>query len=113
MSLAAELDRLDRLHREGALSDEEFVRAKACLLDGAPRGAAGPARIATLRRSRDERWLGGVCGGLAALSSTPAWLWRVLFLLAVTCAGTGILLYLLLWIFVPEADDRDAAVRTA
>lgn len=109
MSLAAELDKLDRLHREGVLSDAEFARAKARVLDDATPGAAGPARIGTLRRSRGERWLGGVCGGLAALTATPAWLWRVLFLLAATCAGTGILLYLLLWIFVPEADERQAA----
>ena len=44
-------------------------------------GAAEPlragscaARINTWRRSRDERWIGGVCGGLAELTGVQAWI---------------------------------------
>ena len=35
MALADELERLEALRRQGALSDEEFTRAKATLLNGA------------------------------------------------------------------------------
>lgn len=112
MSMSEDLDKLDQLHRQGSLSDAEFVRAKQRVLeaDGAQTASSAPrppdhgARINAWRRSRDDRWLGGVCGGLGKLTSVPPWIWRVLFVMAVTCAGTGIAIYLLLWIFVPTAE---------
>jgi phage shock protein C len=55
-----------------------------------------------LRRSRDERWLGGVCGGLARSTDMPPWTWRLMFTLLALCAGGGVLVYLLLWIFMPQ-----------
>jgi phage shock protein PspC (stress-responsive transcriptional regulator) len=30
------------------------------------------------------------------------WVWRLLFAVLFICAGAGLLLYLLLWIFVPS-----------
>ncbi|HKX41782.1 MAG TPA: PspC domain-containing protein [Burkholderiaceae bacterium] len=33
-----------------------------------------------------------------------AWVWRLVFALLVLCGGTGVLVYLLLWIFVPQED---------
>ncbi len=54
------------------------------------------------RRSVDERWLAGICGGLAARTGLDPWVWRLVFALLFFFAGSGILLYLLLWIFVPE-----------
>lgn len=124
MSDAEELNRLADLHQRGVLSDEEFARAKAKVLDGVPSGAsqshqgayqgsyAGGAPGASgsaaanlvngLRRSRSDRWLGGVCGGIAQSTGLAAWLWRVVFVGLVLCAGSGALLYLLLWIFLPE-----------
>jgi phage shock protein C len=104
MSLSQELDKLDQLHRQGTLSDAEFTRAKARVLGDAAATPpdTGGARINAWRRSRDKRWLGGVCGGLGELTGVEAWIWRVLFVLASTCAGTGIAVYMLLWIFVPQ-----------
>lgn len=109
--MTEELDRLDELHRRGALSDAEFAAAKARVL-----GAGGPSpmhagalRLNALRRSRSERWLGGVCGGLAEFTGLAAWIWRALFALSSLCAGTGIAVYILLWIFIPDAGDRPAA----
>lgn len=106
-----ELAKLADLHQRGSLTDEEFARAKARLLDGkaAAGGAAPSARPAApaadalhaLHRSRDDRWLGGVCGGIARVTGLPSWVWRLLFILMLLCAGTGVLLYVLLWIFVP------------
>jgi phage shock protein C len=107
MALADELAKLEELQRRGALSDEEFSRAKARTLDGAgaPDPAAGPARAAAainaLRRTRAERWIGGVCAGIGRATGIEAWVWRLLFALLALCGGAGLVLYVLLWIFVP------------
>jgi phage shock protein PspC (stress-responsive transcriptional regulator) len=111
MSDSDELAKLAELHQRGSLTEEEFARAKARILDGKPAAGPGPqaARPAApaadalhaLHRSRDDRWLGGVCGGVARVTGLPSWVWRLLFILLLMCAGTGVLLYILLWIFVP------------
>ena len=103
MGLADELTRLDELRARGVLSDDEFQRAKARLLDPAP-GDDIPAVAALkrLRRSRLDRWLGGVCGGVAALSGVESWIWRLILVALALFGGTGVLLYILLWIFIPE-----------
>ena len=36
-----------------------------------------------LRRSQNDRWLGGVCGGLARFTGVDSWLWRLGFVLLV------------------------------
>jgi len=107
MSMSDELAQLGELHQRGVLSDEEFSRAKARVLGGAASGrseAPAMAAINALRRSRHNRWLGGVCGGIGKTTGVDAWIWRLLFVLLVLCAGTGVLVYLLLWIFVPQED---------
>ena len=106
MGLADELARLDELRTRGALSDDEYQRAKARLLD-APAPAPGAqtppfAAVNRLRRSRSDRWIGGVCGGIAAATGAETWIWRLLLVLLALFGGTGVLLYILLWIFVPE-----------
>ena len=107
MSISNELDKLDELHRRGALSDDEFARAKARVLGGnATTTDTAPAlgAINALRRSRSDRWLGGVCGGLAQITGLAAWAWRLIFTLLFLCAGSGAVIYVLLWLFVPEQD---------
>ena len=118
MSISNELDKLDELHRRGGLSDDEFARAKARVLgmpgglDGLGNGgkpaASAPAldAINQFRRSRNERWLGGVCGGLAHVTGLAGWAWRLIFTLLFLCAGSGAVIYLLLWVFVPEEEPR-------
>jgi phage shock protein C len=105
MSIAQELERLQALRNSGAISEEEFVRAKARVLDGLPgttTGGNNPLNVLNqLRRSRSDAILGGVCGGLGRYTGVPAWGWRVLFCLSVLCVGFGVLLYALLWLFVP------------
>jgi len=105
MCISEELGKLDELHQRGALSDGEFSRAKARLLGEAGPGRSGPGASALnrLQRSRSDRWLAGVCGGLAELTGMAAWIWRLVFALSVLCAGTGAAIYILLWIFVPDA----------
>ena len=53
-------------------------------------------------KSNTDRWISGVCGGLGEHTPLPSWLWRLLFTLLFICFGTGLLVYILLWIFVPR-----------
>ena len=105
MSLADDLGRLEEMRSRGALSDDEFQRAKARLLGAAaPPGADNPAVLAInrLRRSRSDRWIGGVCGGLAAATGLESWIWRLIAVALAFFGGSGLLLYILLWLFVPD-----------
>ena len=77
-----------------------------------PASHPGPAASATfsdfadalrrLTKSKTDEWLGGVCGGLGEHTPLPSWVWRLVFLLLLFCYGTGVLLYLALWICLPE-----------
>ena len=79
--------------------------ARLCVYCGVPLAGA-PATVATaerrLVRPRTGRWIAGVCAGVAQYygwnASTIRLLWIVLFLFA----GTGGLLYLVLWIVMPN-----------
>lgn len=108
MELSDELAKLQELHQRGALSDEEFSRAKARLLGApaSPADAQGPApaisALNSLRRSRSDRWIAGVCGGIAAATGVESWIWRLLAAVLLMCGGAGLLVYLLLWLFVPS-----------
>ena len=112
MSMSDELGRLGELHQRGVLSDDEFARAKARVL--ANGSAAGPgeapaiAAINALRRSRDDAWLGGVCGGIARSTGVATWIWRLVFTVLALCGGTGVLLYLLMWVLVPREEAPPA-----
>jgi phage shock protein PspC (stress-responsive transcriptional regulator) len=100
MKLSEELQRLDELRQSGVLSSEEFSRAKAQLL-GNCATVTPLAALDRLRRSTSERWIAGVCGGIAYATGTGAWIWRLLFALLFFFGGTGLVLYLLMWLFVP------------
>ena len=115
MNVSEEIKRLHELHLAGALSDAEFAQAKAKLLGNinmdksdSPSGS-GPANdlvqeFSRLRRSRNDRWLGGVCDGLGRASGMEAWIWRLVFVLFTLTFGFGVVIYLLLWIFVPDEE---------
>lgn len=59
-----------------------------------------------LRRSGTDRWLGGVCGGLAEYSGIDPVLWRVGFVGLTVAGGAGVLIYLLLWVLMPSGPMR-------
>jgi phage shock protein PspC (stress-responsive transcriptional regulator) len=61
----------------------------------------GPPARPQLRRSRTDKILGGVSGGLAEYSGVDALLWRVGFVALALAGGTGIVVYLLLWLLMP------------
>lgn len=59
-----------------------------------------------LQRSRRHRVIAGVCGGLAEWLGWDATLVRVLFVLVsvLSAAFPGILIYVVLWVLMPERD---------
>ena len=59
--------------------------------------------LQTLTKSSKDKWIGGVCGGLGEHTPVPSWFWRLLFAVLFLCYGTGLLVYILLWIFLPRA----------
>jgi phage shock protein C len=56
-----------------------------------------------LYRSRTQRMVAGVCGGLAEYLNVDATLIRVLFLILAVFGGSGLVIYLAMWIIVPDA----------
>jgi len=56
-----------------------------------------------LYRSRTERMLGGVCGGLGEYLNIDPTLVRLAFVAATLLGGPGALAYIILWIITPEA----------
>lgn len=105
MTLAQDLENLEQMRNRGALSDAEFEQAKARLLQSPSASEPPLAKVSALnglRRSTSDRWIGGVCGGLSVFTGLDAWLWRLVFALMLILGGTGLVLYLLLWILVPQ-----------
>jgi len=64
---------------------------------------------APLRRSRSNRMLGGVVAGLASYLGMDVSLARILYVLIsiFSAAFPGILVYLIMWIVVPQEDERE------
>ncbi|HEX7266119.1 MAG TPA: PspC domain-containing protein [Streptosporangiaceae bacterium] len=58
-----------------------------------------------MRRSRTDRKLAGVCGGLGAYTNVDPIIFRVLFAVFSLFGGFGLLLYGVAWLFIPEEDD--------
>ena len=104
MSLTDELHRLGELHERRVLTDAEFAQAKARLLQAQEVADVGSflSAINALRRSSTDRWIAGVCGGIAKTTGLASWAWRLLLTGLFFCFGVGLLLYILLWIFVPR-----------
>jgi phage shock protein C len=66
------------------------------------------AQTRKLYRSRIDRKLAGVCGGLAQYFHADATLIRVLFVVLALLGGPGLVIYLVLWIIVPEEPQAAA-----
>jgi phage shock protein C len=60
------------------------------------------AQTRKLYRSRTERMLAGVCGGLAQYFNLDATLIRVLFIVLTVLGGAGLVIYVAMWIIVPK-----------
>jgi phage shock protein C len=54
-----------------------------------------------LRRSRTERMIAGVCGGIAEYLNVDPTIVRLIWVLIAFLAGAGVLLYIIMWIIMP------------
>jgi phage shock protein C len=57
-----------------------------------------------LYRARTGKVLGGVCGGLGDYLNIDKVIVRILFILLAIFGGSGVLVYIILWIAIPEQD---------
>lgn len=58
-----------------------------------------------LVRPRDNRMIAGVCAGLARRFGVSAGLVRLLFILSLLLPGTQVIVYIVLWILMPNEDE--------
>lgn len=65
-----------------------------------------PPPYRRLRRSRDDRWVSGLAGGMGRYFNVDPVLFRIMFVALTLCGGSGILFYLIGWLAV-AADGRD------
>jgi signal transduction histidine kinase/phage shock protein PspC (stress-responsive transcriptional regulator) len=80
------------------------------------RADAGSPTTRRATRSAEERYIGGVCGGLAGHLGVPVTWLRVGFVVATVFSGLGPLLYAGLWLTLPlehEADHRPQGLAAA
>jgi phage shock protein C len=66
-----------------------------------------------LYRSRDERWLAGVCGGIGDYLDMDPTVIRVIFVLAFFIFGGGLWVYLILWLIIPLNPEDFLEVQSA
>ncbi|MFC5263242.1 PspC domain-containing protein [Kribbella qitaiheensis] len=58
----------------------------------------------TLVRSSSDRWIGGVCAGLARRFGIKPSLMRLIFVVSCILPGPQFLIYIVLWILMPSED---------
>ena len=70
--------------------------------------SAGRFHLRQLRRSRDDRMIGGVCGGLGRYVGIDPIIFRIVLAALAIFGGVGLLLYALGWLLIPE-DGTDVS----
>ncbi len=60
-----------------------------------------------LYRSKKDKIIAGVCGGIAEYLNIDPVIVRVLFVFALITEGFGLMLYIILWIVMPEEKSID------
>ncbi|MEU6132487.1 PspC domain-containing protein [Saccharopolyspora sp. NPDC047091] len=56
-----------------------------------------------LSRPQHDKWIAGVCSGLAARFGLSKGLVRFLFILSCLLPGTQVIVYIVLWILMPKS----------
>ncbi|RAS64211.1 phage shock protein C (PspC) family protein [Lentzea atacamensis] len=63
------------------------------------------SQVKKLRRSRSDKMIAGVCGGVARMIGVDAAILRIILVAATLLGfGTGAILYVAAWILMPEED---------
>ena len=65
-----------------------------------------------LYRSRSKRMLGGVCGGLGEYLKIDPTVMRVIFVILAFFYGASLLIYLIMWVLVPEEPQSEAGLAS-
>lgn len=60
-------------------------------------------KVKKMFRNPDDKVLGGVASGIGAYFGTDVVIIRLLFIILIFFGGTGLILYIILWIMLPEA----------
>ncbi|MEV6631330.1 PspC domain-containing protein [Actinoplanes sp. NPDC051470] len=55
-----------------------------------------------LSRPRNDRWIAGVCSGLARRFGISSNIMRLIFVLSCLLPGPQILIYIILWVMLPQ-----------
>jgi phage shock protein PspC (stress-responsive transcriptional regulator) len=58
-----------------------------------------------LYRSRTDRKIAGICGGLGEYFGIDPVIFRIIWVILLLGAGTGLLAYIIFWLIVPEAPE--------
>ena len=69
--------------------------------------------IKKLYRSRDNVMVAGVAAGLADFLDIDPTIVRLIFAFSIFLGGTGLLVYVVMWMVVPEAPDASSEVVEA
>ena len=70
-------------------------------------GHAGKKEIKKLYRSKEDRMIAGVCGGIGEYLDIDPTVVRILWIVSAVFGGFGILVYLLCAIVIPEKEWND------
>jgi phage shock protein PspC (stress-responsive transcriptional regulator) len=71
------------------------------------------ASIKELHRSRDDRIMAGVAGGLGRYFDISPTFFRIGFAILTLVGGAGILLYIAAWLVIPDEGESDSIVSEA
>jgi phage shock protein PspC (stress-responsive transcriptional regulator) len=58
-----------------------------------------------LYRSRTDRKIAGICGGLGDYFGVDPVIFRIIWVILLLGAGSGLLAYVIFWLIVPEAPE--------
>jgi len=65
-----------------------------------------------LRRSVDDKVVAGVCGGLGTYFGVDPLFFRLAFVVLAIGGGSGVLIYLIAWLVIPEASTDTPIVSS-
>lgn len=91
---------------------EEYGDGSSGAANSSSSQSSGQRGYKRLFRDPEDKWVGGVIGGLAAyIGMDPLWLRISMIIFFLLGSGTPILLYILLWILVPKAETAADRLR--
>ncbi len=72
------------------------------------KGESNPPSGLILRRSKTNRVLAGVCGGIGEYLGIDPTIIRIIFIIITVFGGSGIIIYLILWLVIPSSDSKNS-----